>query len=130
MILEDLRVKYATFEMPPYGPCLVVPIEEFDPDWEEELGHQGLRCVNTVLDDYPVVLVLLRKAGSVEGESNVSIGCAVKIVKARLLYSGYFCLSIPREVEKAFGISKDTKFLVRQATWADGLKRIVYDVLS
>lgn len=46
----------------PYGECIVVQGDRFDPDWEAELGDQGFRCHFTDLDMRAVTLVQLKKA--------------------------------------------------------------------
>jgi len=35
--LQELREQFPVRDCPPYGPCLVVPGYEFDPDWEAQL---------------------------------------------------------------------------------------------
>lgn len=35
--IQELRERFILRDCPPYGPCLVVPGEEFNPDWEAEL---------------------------------------------------------------------------------------------
>jgi hypothetical protein len=41
----------------PYGRCVVVPGDKFDPDWEADLGDQGHKCFEAFLDKKPVMLV-------------------------------------------------------------------------
>jgi hypothetical protein len=56
----------------PYGSCIVVPGDEFDPDWEVFLGDQGYKCFFIDLDRKPVTLVKLPKGvGKSEDEKEV-----------------------------------------------------------
>jgi hypothetical protein len=47
--------------VPPHGECIVVPGDQFDPDWEAFLDEQGYGCVFTDFGEKPVTLVLTIK---------------------------------------------------------------------
>jgi hypothetical protein len=62
--LEELKqLKYPIKDVAPYGECIVVPGDKFDPDWEGELDDQGISIVETDFGDpsTPVTLVQLKK---------------------------------------------------------------------
>lgn len=42
--LEELKQKYPVQQFSLYGECVVVPGNEFDPDWEHYLTEQGHKC--------------------------------------------------------------------------------------
>lgn len=65
--LEQLKLRFPVRNVPPHGPCIVVPGSEFDPDWEGFLDDGGYSCVNTDLDGKPVTLVLMKSRDSGEG---------------------------------------------------------------
>lgn len=58
--VDELRQKFPTKNVPPYGECIVVPGDEFDPDWEVSLGEQSCKCFMTDLEGKPVTLVKFR----------------------------------------------------------------------
>ena len=60
--VEELKAKFAVRDMPPHGKCIVVPGDEFDPDWEAELDEQGYSIIETDFGDpaKPVTLVKLK----------------------------------------------------------------------
>jgi len=62
---EELSKKYPTHNVPPYGACIVVPGDKFDPDWEAIL--EDCSCHHTDFEGKPVTLVQ-RKAGKDKGE--------------------------------------------------------------
>lgn len=59
---QELKEKYPIHNIAPYGACIVVPGNEFDPDWEAELEEQGVKCFFTDLDKRPVTLVQLKRS--------------------------------------------------------------------
>lgn len=59
---QELKEKYPIHNIAPYGACIVVPGDAFDPDWEAELEEQGVKCFFTDLDRRPVTLVQLKRA--------------------------------------------------------------------
>ena len=63
-LLEDLKLKFPVRDVAPYGNCIVVPGDEFDPDWEAELDEQGYSIIETDFGDpaKPVTLVKLKLA--------------------------------------------------------------------
>lgn len=60
-LLEDLKQKFPMREVAPYGFYIVVPGPDFDPDWEVELGDQGVAVFLADLDQKPVTLVQIRR---------------------------------------------------------------------
>lgn len=48
-------------DVAPYGACIVVPGDKFDPDWEDQLCTQGHKVIMTSLDDKVVTLVKLEE---------------------------------------------------------------------
>jgi hypothetical protein len=64
--IEELRAKYPTTNVAPYGECIIVPGKEFDPDWEGILGDQGYNCIETDIGEKPFMLVKLERE-DVEG---------------------------------------------------------------
>jgi len=60
--ISELGKRFLAREVAPHGPCVVVPGDEFDPDWEALLTDQGYACIMTDLDGAPVTLVVLTKA--------------------------------------------------------------------
>jgi len=56
---EELSKKYPTHNVPPYGTCIVVPGNEFDPDWEALL--EDCSCHHTEFEGKPVTLVVQRE---------------------------------------------------------------------
>jgi len=63
--IEELKNKYPVKDVAPYGSCIVVPGDEFDPDWEHYLAEQGFKCFLTDLEMKPVTLVRLKPAASI-----------------------------------------------------------------
>lgn len=59
--VKDLKQKYSVLPVDGLGDCVIVPGEEFDPDWEVYLGDQGYNCVNDTLDGHPVTFIQLKK---------------------------------------------------------------------
>lgn len=66
--VDELKQKYAVMKVPPYGDCIIIPGEEFDPDWDVFLGDQGYNCYETILDEHPVTLVQLKHTRSIAAE--------------------------------------------------------------
>jgi hypothetical protein len=62
---EELFKKYPTHNVPPYGACVVVPGDKFDPDWEALL--EDCSCHPTDFEGKPVTLVRKDK-GESKGE--------------------------------------------------------------
>jgi len=78
--VDEFKKLYPTKEVPPYGECIVVPGDKFDPDWEVDLGDQDHACFNVLLDRKPVTLVQLEKSvgavtlkGSLEADSKTEL---------------------------------------------------------
>jgi hypothetical protein len=60
--IEELKQKYGpAVDVAPYGSCIIVPGSEFNPDWEAELGDQGIKVFLTSLNQRPVTLVQVKK---------------------------------------------------------------------
>lgn len=59
--VEELKAKYAVLPVDDLGDCIVIPGEEFNPDWEVYLVDQGYNCINDTLDGHPVTFVQLEK---------------------------------------------------------------------
>jgi len=59
--VKELEAKFAVRDTP-YGKCIVVPGDEFDPDWEAELAEQGYSIIETDFGDpaKPITLVKLK----------------------------------------------------------------------
>jgi len=57
--LEELKQKFAVRNVAPYGECIMVPGDEFDPDWEAVLGDQGYNCIETDIGGKRLMLVKL-----------------------------------------------------------------------
>jgi hypothetical protein len=69
--IEDLKSKFGdVINVEPYGPCVIVPGDEFDPDWEADLADQGYMCREVLANKKPVTLVPLKK---VSGEPEKSV---------------------------------------------------------
>lgn len=49
-------------EVEPWGECIIIQGDEFDPDWEAELADQGYNCHEGIQDDYPVMYIQLTPA--------------------------------------------------------------------
>jgi len=58
--VEELKEKFPVRDVRPYGECIVIPGDEFDPDWEHYLAEQGFKCFFIDLDRKPVTLVKLK----------------------------------------------------------------------
>jgi hypothetical protein len=60
--VDELKTKFPVRDVAPYGQCIVVPGDEFDPDWEAELDEQGYSIIETDFGDpaKPVTLVKLK----------------------------------------------------------------------
>lgn len=69
--VEELKAKFAVRDVAPYGSCIVIPGDQFDPDWEYFLGEEGYKCHMSDIDGKPVTLVKLKSAGKSEGELEV-----------------------------------------------------------
>lgn len=54
---EELVEKYKLFHVAPYGACIIVPGDEFDPDWEAVLADEGCRFHFVDLGGKAVTLV-------------------------------------------------------------------------
>jgi len=63
---EELSKKHPIHNVPPYGACIVVPGDKFDPDWEAIL--EDCSCHHTDFEGKPVTLVHQREAGKDKGE--------------------------------------------------------------
>lgn len=59
--LAELKERFPVQNVPPYGECVIVPGDKFDPDWEAFLDEQGYGCLFTDLGEKPVTLVLTKK---------------------------------------------------------------------
>jgi hypothetical protein len=70
---EELSQRFPVQNVAPYGPCVVVPGSEFNPDWEVFLGDQGYSCRFSDLDGKPVTLVQHKNARSNGGEKTVYV---------------------------------------------------------
>lgn len=66
---EELSQKYPTHNVPPYGMCVVVPGDEFDPDWEALL--EDCSCHFTDFEGKSVTLV--QQAHKNKGEGVVYV---------------------------------------------------------
>lgn len=64
--LEELRQRFPVRDCPPYGACIVVPGDEFNPDWEAELNFDR---VDTDFGDpgKPFTLIPLKRKAEVRG---------------------------------------------------------------
>jgi hypothetical protein len=60
-ILEDLRQKFPVNDVAPYGECIIVPGDKFNPDWEAVLGEEGYNCIQTDIAGKPFMLVKLER---------------------------------------------------------------------
>lgn len=58
---EELKERFPVQNVPPYGECVVVPGDKFDPDWEGFLDEDGYGCIFTDFGEKPVTLVLTIK---------------------------------------------------------------------
>jgi hypothetical protein len=82
-LLEDLKLKFPMREVAPYGFCIVVPGNDFDPDWEVELGDRGYKCFNVDIDQKRVTLVRVVKTEKGSGEKTVySPPAAAKVAES------------------------------------------------
>lgn len=60
--IEELKQKFGPVrDVAPYGPCIIVPGSEFNPDWEAELDDQSVKVFLASLDQRPVTLVQVKK---------------------------------------------------------------------
>lgn len=75
---QELKEKYPIHNIAPYGACIVVPGDEFDPDWEAELEEQGVKCFFTDLEKRPVTLVQLKRTPP-EAEEKLVYGPSVAL---------------------------------------------------
>ncbi len=58
MNLQKLRgMGFTETIVQPYGNCIIVPGDKFDPDWEADLGDQGHKCFEAFIGKEPVTLV-------------------------------------------------------------------------
>jgi len=71
--VEELKEKYAVLDIPPYGDCIIVPGDAFNPDWEVCLGDEGYNCIDDVLDGQPVTFVQLKKVENKEVEKTEKV---------------------------------------------------------
>jgi hypothetical protein len=62
---EELLTRFPVLTVAPYGPAIVVPGKEFNPDWEDILCDQGCRVHYVDLDGSPVTLV---QKGQIRGQ--------------------------------------------------------------
>jgi hypothetical protein len=60
--VEELKKQFPVKDIAPYGKCIIVSGDEFDPDWEAELDEQGYSIIETDFGDpsKPVTLVKLK----------------------------------------------------------------------
>ena len=66
--IDELKLRFGpSLSVAPYGECLVIQGNEFNPDWEADLDDQGFKCFFTDLDGHPVALVRLNKIVSKSG---------------------------------------------------------------
>lgn len=73
---EELVTKFEMKNMPPYGMVIVVPGNEFNPDWEDQLCSQGCRVHFTDLNRKPVTIV--QKGKGIEATPMASPGADAK----------------------------------------------------
>jgi hypothetical protein len=60
--IEQLTQDFgAPINVAPYGACLIIPGDKFDPDWEVLLGDQGYEVHNVKLEKQEVSLIKLKK---------------------------------------------------------------------
>ena len=59
-ILEDLMKKYPWTNMPPYGDCIVINVEDFKPSWESDLKLQNVKPISASYRAHPVYLIPLK----------------------------------------------------------------------
>ncbi len=93
--IDELKTKFNVFPMPPYGDCLIVDMDRFDPVWRDELASQGFSCFRDVLDGYPVFFVPLNKMAKVE--SAVVEGLMVKFGQPQVVPLRGECIVVPQE---------------------------------
>jgi len=90
--LEQLKLRFPVKNVPPHGECIVVPGDQFDPDWEVGLDEGGYVCINTDVDGKPVTLVPVTKRASGNTERTVYEPRVVSrphsVVKDRKIGSG------------------------------------------
>lgn len=65
------RFHFPVENVAPYGACIVVPGDKFDPDWEDQLCAQGHKVVMTSLDGKVVTLVKLEEDKKVDLEAKL-----------------------------------------------------------
>lgn len=68
---EELVGKFKLVNVAPYGACIIVPGNEFDPDWEAALADQGCRFHFVDLGGKPVTLVQKGKKSEAGGKKLV-----------------------------------------------------------
>ncbi len=62
MTLEQLKAKgYLVTRVEGLGECILVPEEEFDPNWKVYFSDEGYVCKADVVDGRPVTFVVLWK---------------------------------------------------------------------
>jgi hypothetical protein len=66
--IEDLKKRFPVQDVKPYGPCIIVPGTEFNPDWEGILDDKGYRCTNCDIGGKAVTLVCLKLEKGSTGE--------------------------------------------------------------
>jgi hypothetical protein len=69
--VEDLKQRFLVRDVAPHGSCVMVPGDEFDPDWEACLDDLGYSVVFQDFDRKPFAIVPLKRAG--EGEKVVFV---------------------------------------------------------
>lgn len=60
--IDELKQRFGpSLNVAPYGECLVIQGDKFNPDWEADLGDQGFTCHFGDLDGHVVTFVQLKK---------------------------------------------------------------------
>jgi hypothetical protein len=61
--IDELKQRFGpSLSVAPYGECIVIQGDKFNPDWEADLGDLGFACHNGDLDGHVVTFVQLKKA--------------------------------------------------------------------
>jgi hypothetical protein len=61
--IDELKARFGpALNVAPFGECIVIQGDKFDPDWEVSLGDKGYTCHFTDFDGHAVTLIQLKKA--------------------------------------------------------------------
>jgi rubrerythrin len=58
--LEELKERFPWSNVPPYGDCVVINADDYDPEWESDLKLRNVKPISTTFKGSPVYLLPLK----------------------------------------------------------------------